>query len=94
MSIFIKQFVTNKLKQITEDELLSHASDYDFALSTLEAKQIITYIRENNIDPFDQDNRVQLFTDLSRITNPETAKRAEQLLVEIIKSYGLEHLFD
>lgn len=34
-----------------------------------------------------------MFRELARITDENTAKKAEKLFQETIKAYGLEHLF-
>lgn len=93
MSIFIKELVKNKLKQLSDEELLYYGKQYGFSLSRTESQQIVNYLKQNTIDPFNVNDRNKMLNELARITNTETAKKAEKLFKEIIKSYGLDHLF-
>lgn len=94
MSSFIKQLIMKKLNDITLNDLLYYSHQYGFILNKTEAEQIVTYLKNNKLDPFDQDNHEKLFQDLARITNHETAMKAQKFLNEIIRSYGLDHLFN
>lgn len=94
MSIFIKEIVKRKLKQITKDELLVYSKQYGISISEEEANDMIIYIRNNQLDPFNSNHRQRMFADLAEITNKNTAFQAEKLLKEIIRTYGFEHLFN
>ncbi|WP_164668592.1 DUF2624 domain-containing protein [Virgibacillus doumboii] len=94
MSKFIKDLVTQKMKQLTPDELLHYSHQYGFHISRNQAKQITTYIQNHPIDPFDAQSRTKLFEELERITDRDTAQKAFSLFREIIKTYGLGHLFN
>lgn len=94
MSIFIKELVKNKLKQLTSKELLFYGKQYDFTLTETEAQQIVAYLQHHTVDPFDTVDQKKMFASLAEITNPETANKADQLFREIIQSYGLGHLFN
>lgn len=94
MSIFIKEFVAKKLKQVSTEELLHYGKEYGFSLSKAEAKQITNYLKTNSVDPFQKDGRRKMLKELARITDVETAKKAQKLFHELIKSYGLEHLLE
>ncbi|MEN2765969.1 DUF2624 domain-containing protein [Ornithinibacillus xuwenensis] len=94
MSFFIKQLILNKMRQLSPEEVLEYGKKYGFSISRQQAQDIASYVRRNNINPFDKRERKKMFNDLSQITNPETANKANQLFHELIKSYGLEHLFE
>lgn len=94
MSSFIKDLINRKMNQITLEELLHYSTQYGFSLTQVEAQQILTYIQNNPIDPFDQNNREKIFQDLAQITDHNTASKAKSLFNEIINSYGLGHLFN
>jgi len=94
MSIFIKDFVAKKLKQVSAEELLYHGKQYGFSLSKTEAKQITDYLKTNNVDPFHSNGRRKMVKELARITDEKTAKKAQKLFHQLIKSYGLEHLLE
>lgn len=94
MSKFIKDMVTQKLKQLSPDELLHYSQQYDFRVSENQAKQITAYLHSHSIDPFNANDRTKLFSELEHITDRDTAQKADKLFQEIIKSYGLGHLFN
>ena len=93
MSIFIKSLVQNKLKQLSYLDLINYGEQYGFSLTQKEAQNIIIYLKSNQIDPFDENDRIKMFDELAQITDLNTARKAQQLFYEIISSYGLEHLF-
>ncbi|GAB3795460.1 DUF2624 family protein [Virgibacillus kimchii] len=94
MSIFIKEFVSRKLKQVSVEELLYYGKEYGFALNRQEAEEITAFLRTNSVDPFHLEGRRQMLQELARITDKKTAKKAQELFHELIKSYGLEHLLE
>jgi len=94
MSSFIKQLVKSKLKQVTPDELLHYAKEYGFTLTRGQAEKIAVYLKEHQFDPFHNRDRKQMLEDLAKITDVHTARQANSLLIEIVKEYGLEHLFE
>ncbi|WP_164216132.1 DUF2624 domain-containing protein [Virgibacillus sp. YIM 98842] len=94
MSIFIKEFVAKKLKQVSVDELLYHGKQYGFSLSKTDAEQIADYLKKNAVDPFHPAGRRKMLKELARITDEKTAKKAQKLFHQLIKSYGLEHLLE
>ncbi|WP_099158524.1 DUF2624 domain-containing protein [Virgibacillus ndiopensis] len=93
MSTFIKEMIGKKMKQLSPDELLHYSKKYGFNLSKNEAQNITKYLKNNQINPFSAQDRVIMLKELARITDLQTAKKAQKLFEEIIKSYGLEHLF-
>ncbi|WP_337018458.1 DUF2624 family protein [Oceanobacillus massiliensis] len=94
MSIFIKELVKNKLRNLSSSELLNYSNKYGFQISEKQAQAIIHYLRQYSPDPFDAVKRKEMFQQLSVITDQETAAKAQKLFDEIIRSYGLEYLFD
>lgn len=94
MSNFIKDLVAKKIKHLTPDELLHYSSQYDFNISRMQAKQITSYMQNHSVDPFDTKKRAKMFKELANITDRETSQKAEKLFAEIIKTYGLEYLFN
>lgn len=93
MSFFIKEMVKTKLRQLTIGELLHYANQYGFSLTKDEAAEIIHYIQTNDIDIFSKKGIDEAHAKISNITNPHTADKARSLFEQIIKSYGLENLF-
>ncbi|UJL44860.1 DUF2624 domain-containing protein [Virgibacillus sp. NKC19-16] len=93
MSIFIKELVRKKLKQLSPEELFHYGKQYGFSLSQSEAREITTYLKAGSFDPFRAEDREKMFKELARITNVDTAKKARLLFNELIKSYGVDYLF-
>jgi ABC-type antimicrobial peptide transport system permease subunit len=94
MSFFIKQIILTKLRHITAEDIIKYAKEYGFKLSFEQAKEISNYVQRNRIDPFDKKELEKMLYDLSKITDPQTAKKANKLFQELIKSYGVEDLFN
>lgn len=94
MSAFIKQLVKNKLKQVTPNELLHYGKEYGFTITKDQAAEITNYLKNHSLDPFKHKDRQQMLRDLAAITDVQTAQKANKLMIEIVKSYGLEHLFE
>ncbi|GIO23119.1 DUF2624 domain-containing protein [Oceanobacillus sp. J11TS1] len=93
MSIFLKEIIKNKLRNLTADEILHYSSQYGFSITNTQANQIVSYVRRSSPNPFDQADRNRFMNELEKITDRKTALAAQQLMDEVIKSYGLEHLF-
>ncbi|GGA68494.1 DUF2624 domain-containing protein [Ornithinibacillus halotolerans] len=93
MSIFIKQIIINKMRHITTEDVAHYSKQYGFSISREQAQEISNYVRSKQINPFERREREKMLHDLSKITDRETAIKANKLFHELIKSYGLEHLF-
>ncbi|MFS0672829.1 DUF2624 domain-containing protein [Ornithinibacillus sp. 179-J 7C1 HS] len=94
MSIFIKQIILNKMRQITPEDVIEYSGQYGFSISRQQATDIATYVRTKRLNPFESKEREKMLQDLSEITDRQTALKANKLFHELIKSYGLEHLFN
>lgn len=94
MSFFIKQMIINKLRQISPKDILVYSDEYGFSINKEQANAIANYVRTKRINPFDKREREKMLRDLSEITDQHTAIKANKLFHELIKSYGLEHLFE
>lgn len=94
MSIFIKTMVIHKLKQLSAEELLGYAKEYDFQISKAEAAEIAAYLKSADINPFDSTGRAAMMKELAAITSPAIAKSANELFLELIRANGVEHLFN
>lgn len=90
----MKGIIANKLKNTSPDELLQYSKQYGFSLTHNEAVQITDYVKSHPFDPFKESDRIIFFKELTRITNINTTRKAQKLLGEIVKSYGLQSYFD
>lgn len=94
MSNFIKGIIMKKLQLVSYEDLLFYGNEYGIPLDENEAKAMSHYIKNNQIDPFSEKDRMKTFHELAQVTNKATANKTEKLFNELIKSYGLEHLFE
>lgn len=93
MSTFIKNLISQKISQLTPEEILTYSKQYGFSITNEQAKSITQYLQTHEIDPFSADHRITMLRDLAKITDQDTAKKAQKLFNEIVQSYGLESLF-
>ncbi|WP_042223439.1 DUF2624 domain-containing protein [Oceanobacillus manasiensis] len=94
MSFFIKQMITSKLKQLSQEDLLKHAKQYGFTITNEEANSIANYLKTHDVDPFTERGRNLMLQELAKRTDISTARKAHKLFKELITSYGMEHLFE
>ncbi|MFQ3542754.1 DUF2624 domain-containing protein [Halobacillus rhizosphaerae] len=86
-----QQFLTQKLRQLTTQELLFYSQKYNIKISKSEAAQIIQALKQNKENPFDPEGRKRMLNQLAAITSKDTAKSVHQLLFKLAKEYGVEH---
>ncbi len=89
----LKKMILNKLKQVSTEELLHYSKQYDIPITKSQAEQITAYLRKIEFDPFSEQGRMALFKDLARMTNVETAQKANKLFKQLTKEYGVDSWF-
>ncbi|MGM8213723.1 DUF2624 family protein [Virgibacillus sp. W0430] len=94
MTDILKRIVVTRLQQLTNHELIHYGRKYRFTISLEEANQLTRYIQTAKPNPFEAKDRLKMYNEISRVTNKETAEKAEQLFIKMIKEHGLEHLFE
>ncbi|MFC3039078.1 DUF2624 family protein [Virgibacillus xinjiangensis] len=94
MSQFLAQLIRSKLRQLTAREIEHYGRQYGFPVDTVQAQQIADYLRNQTYDPLQSKDRQRMWKELARITDDATAQKAQRLFQELIRSYGVEHLFD
>lgn len=93
MSFLIKKIISNKISQLSPEEILTYGSQYGFSITKKQAKAIVQYVKTHDIDLFSADNRAKILQDLAKMTDRDTAKKAQKLFNEIVQSYGMESWF-
>jgi len=93
MSIFIKEIVKSKLKNLTSRELMQYSHQYGFQITEQQAQEITRYLQSHSPDPFDPRKRKEMLEELAVITDKQTAMNAQSLFEKMIHSYGLQDLF-
>ncbi|TXL67990.1 DUF2624 domain-containing protein [Cerasibacillus terrae] len=94
MSYLLKELIIRRLQLLSADEVLYYSKQYGFSISKEEAKDIVSYLKSNPVQPFHKKGKEKMLTDLANITSIETAIKARNLLEELIQSHGLQHLFN
>lgn len=91
MSQFLMELIKRRIKLITVEEVLSYSKQYDFSISRPEAIAIVNYLKTTPIESLQ--SKKSLISNLEKLTTVSTAKKAEKLLNQFIKTYGLNYLF-
>ncbi|UOQ42501.1 DUF2624 domain-containing protein [Halobacillus salinarum] len=87
----LQQIITQKLKQLTVNELMQYSQKYNIPITKEEAAQIIKALKKNKENPFEKEGRKRMLNQLAAITSKDTAKKVNQLLKKLAKEYGVEH---
>ncbi|KGX85329.1 DUF2624 domain-containing protein [Pontibacillus marinus] len=93
MKNMIKQVVKQKLKTLTVDELISYANTYNVSITPKQGEQIIAFLKETDLNPLDEQDRMKALKKLAQITDPQTAQKVNKIFHGIIKENGLSHWF-
>lgn len=93
MSIFIKDLIRNKMSQLSPKEILTYSRKYGFSITDNQATTISNYIKNHDTDPFSEEDRTAMLQDLAKMTDWNTAEKAQRLFHEIVESYNLKSLF-
>lgn len=81
MNPFVQQFINQKIKTITVDELLKHAKNYNVQLSAQEAAKIIEILRsEKTISIENDEQHRKIIKRIGKEINVNLAKKANELL--------------
>lgn len=89
----IKQVVKQKLKNLSAQELLAYANEYNVDLTMSQAQAIVTYLKSTDLNPLDEQDRMKALKKLAQITDPKTAQKVNRIFQEILKENGLSHWF-
>lgn len=81
MNPFIEQFINQKLKSMTVDELIKYGEMYNISFSTNEAAKLIEILKsEKNISITNDEQHKQIIKKIGKEINPTIAKKANELL--------------
>ncbi|WP_138415763.1 DUF2624 domain-containing protein [Aquibacillus sediminis] len=94
MNSFVQQMIQKKLKQVHPSDLLDYGEEYGIPLTEQQAKQISAYLKNTNLNPTNEKDRMQFFKKLAQITDIKTAQKAQKLFNQLIKDYGVQSWFD
>ena len=89
----IKQVVKQKLQALTVNELLAYAKEYNVTITEKQAEQIISYLKQTELNPLDEQDRMKALKKLAQITDPQTAQKVNKIFQGMVKENGLSHWF-
>lgn len=84
MAIF-ENIINHKISNITADELLKYASQFNIAITHSQAQKIAGYLRGKKVNIFNDSERTALIKEIARITSPETAREVNKLFIKFTK---------
>ncbi|SET63230.1 Protein of unknown function [Salinibacillus kushneri] len=93
MKQIIRQIVREKLANLTPTDLIHYGKQYGFTLTNNEANQLVRYIKNSSFDPFNEQDRLKLLKKIAQLKDEQTAQKANRLFQDLIKKYGVDHLF-
>lgn len=84
MAIF-ENIINHKISNITADELLKYASQFQISITKAQAQKIAGYLRGKKVNIFIDSERTALIKEIARVTSPETAREINKLFVKFTK---------
>lgn len=84
MKIF-ENIINHKINQITTDELLKYAEQYNITVKREHAKKIADYLRGKQVNIFDSSQRATLIKEIAKVAGAGTAKEVNKLFLQLIK---------
>ncbi|KPL58589.1 DUF2624 domain-containing protein [Rossellomorea vietnamensis] len=81
----LQNVINHKINNITNDELLKYAKQYNISLTSQQATSIVASVKGKNINIFDDTKRSKLVKDLAKIIGPRKAKEINQLFLQLIR---------
>ena len=74
-----QKMVLKKLNQIQPEDLMKYAKDIDETLTPDQAQKAASLVNGNNINIFNPNERLELLKKISQITNPQVARKLNEL---------------
>jgi hypothetical protein len=84
LAIF-ENIINHKISNITADELLKYAQQFQISVSKPQAQKIAEYLRGKKVNIFNDSERTAIIKEIARITNPETAREVNKLFIKFTK---------
>ena len=81
----LQNVINHKINNITNEELLKYAKQYNISLTPQQATSIVANVKGKNINIFDDGQRSRLVKNLARLIGPAKAKEINQLFLQLIR---------
>lgn len=82
---FLENIINMKINGITGKELLKYGKQFNIHVTEEQAEKVAQFLRGRNIDIFDDRDRTLVIKEIARITSPTTAKKVNQLFIQLTK---------
>jgi hypothetical protein len=86
MNPFIQQMVNYKINHITSSELISLASQYNVTLSSEQATQILQILRAQQIDIYNNTQRIQIMKKIEKVVGRSKAQQINQIFNSFVRN--------
>ncbi|OEH93723.1 DUF2624 family protein [Bacillus solimangrovi] len=83
MNPFLQTLVNQKVKQLTTQELIQYANQYDISISKKEAENILSLVKKEQINIYDEAKLNKLLDKIRNIVSADAANKAEKLLTQL-----------
>jgi hypothetical protein len=80
-----KNIINHKLKNITGDELLKYANQFDIKVNRQQSQRIAAYLNGKDVNIFDDRQRTTLIKEIAKVAGPETAREVNKLFIMFTK---------
>lgn len=77
--------MNKKLNGITAEELMKYGKEYNIAITVKQCQQVATLMKGQNINIYNDTERLQLIKKIAKVTSPETARQVNALLLNLVK---------
>jgi hypothetical protein len=84
MTIF-ENIINHKISNITAEELLKYASQFQISITQPHATQIADYLKGKNVNIFNSTERAKLVKEIAKIAGVDTAKEVNRLFLQFTK---------
>ncbi|GGD04657.1 hypothetical protein GCM10011389_10240 [Pontibacillus salipaludis] len=93
MKKVISQVVKQKIRDLSVHDLLEQSRQFNVPLTKSQATEIVAFLKNSNLNPLDEKDRMKALKKLAQITDPKTAQKVNKIFQEMIKENGLSHWF-
>ncbi|WP_307342928.1 DUF2624 domain-containing protein [Metabacillus malikii] len=77
--ILFQKIVNQKLNNISVDELLQYANQFNVTITREQAKKVVTLLNGQNINIFNPNERKHLLSQIAQVTTPNVAKQVNEI---------------
>lgn len=80
-----ESIINHKINNITADELMKYANQFNIEVNQQQAKKIAEYLKGKNINIFDDGERTRLVKEIAKAAGPKTAREVNKLFTQLTK---------